>query len=446
MKVLLLDLGKGNEGAASGGGLQGNLGLEYIASFIKMNGYKVVVLEPPLNIISCDEILKIAGDFDAVGMSCMTWNADTTNAFAAKIRQKNPTIRLVVGGNGPTGIPEFFTNFFDTVICGEGEIPFLDWLEKKDLRKIIPATRNLSWNGNIFPLRNKEVIDASCMRGIWPIPYSEQKVANLLYGRGCYNACTFCSSPLTWLRKIVWRKPKSVVNEILELHEKYGINSIDLVDPTFNANPTKVLDLCEAFIKNGIQNKIKWTAMVSPSVHGAQEIFPAMREAGCIKVGIGIEDPTPSERKNLRKGGNANSCRQMVELASTNDLLIRAYLIIGDDCQGEANVANIREALSSWPIDEIRISIFTPFPGTTAWLIQDKIKEKDFSKFNTNNPIIKSAWNNEQLVEIRRELTYDFYNSENYKKRRLIKIEKDCSYDIAYEQFEEKFLKPKGYI
>lgn len=447
MKILLIDAGRGYIGAASGGGTQGNLGLEYLASFVQSKGYEVVILEPPLDDISDEEIIIQAGGFDAVGISCMIWNADKTNTMASEIRKRFPQIRLAVGGNGPTGMPEYFTDYFNTVILGEGEKPFLEWLEGRDERKIIPASRDLEWDGNIFPSRKKEIMRKSRMRGIWSLPYAEQVVTNAIYSKGCYGRCYFCSSPLTWQQKVVWRDPKSVAEELLILHERYGVNSVDMIDATFNANNKKVVDLCETFLKYGIQKRIKWTAMISPSRAGAEKIFPAMTEAGCIKVGMELEDPSSQMRKQFAKNGNPDICRKTFEAADKANLLIRVYLIIGAPNQTNNNIQAISEALQSWPIDEPRISIFTPFPGTKAWIeLQDKITERDFTKYDTNNPVVKSNWSDNGLLNIRHNLTKNFYAGANYWQRREKRIKENVDFQIAYEQFENAFLRPKGYI
>ncbi len=449
MKVLLVDAGRGNQGAASGGGMQGNLGLEYVAAFVRSKNHRVVVLEPPLNNISYDEIIKMAGEgeYDAVGISCMTWNMDQACLMASQIKSRYPKVRLATGGNGPTGMPGYFSDHFDAVIIGEGEKPFLDWLEGREEKKIVLATRDPEWDGEIFPLRNKEVIKNSQMRGIWPIAYDKQVVANIIYSKGCYGQCSFCSSPLTWLRKVVWREPESVARELIMLHEKFRVNSVDFIDATFNSNNEKVLELCETLERFKINEKIQWTAMISPSHAGIETILPAMRRAGCIKVGVGLEDPSSEIRRSLLKGGNSNHCQQTIELAAMNGLLVRVYIIIGAPMQTSASIEMVGNVLNTWPIDEPRISIFTPFPGTSSWAeLQNQIIERDFCRYDTNNPIIQSSFTSEELLKIRLSLTKSFFTGNNYLERRRARITKDASFALAYDQFEKKFLIPKGYI
>lgn len=447
MKILFLDPARNCEGCSSGGSIQGNIGLEYVAGVAAANGYEVELLEPPLNEITYDEILNKIKNFDVVAMSCMTWNAKMAIDLAQKIKQIQPSIKLVVGGIGPTGLPEYFTPYFDAVFVGEGDQVFIEWLKGDRKEKIIYAERDLKWSGNITPLRHNEIIQNSRMRGIWPIPYKEQRVTNIIYGKGCFNNCSFCCSPLIWKQKIVWREPSVVVKELLFLAE-LGINSVDFLDPTFNASTEKTIELCKHLIDANIAAKIKWTAMIDPSKPNAKDIIPLMAKAGCIKIGLGIEDPTSAMRKKfLKSSNNIEMCSQTAELASANGMIVRAYLIIGAPEQTRANIKAIENVLLTWPIDEPRISIFCPFPGTKTWFeYQDKIIERDFSKWDTNHQVIKCNFSNAELLEIRTNLLKLFYGSENYKNRRANKIKMDSSFAIGYSQFEESFLKPKGYI
>lgn len=455
MKILFLDDircedEKTAKEAISGGGTQGNLGMEYVAALVRESGHDVVVLQPPLNDVTEREIMDRIKEFDVVAMSSMVWNASIVIAMAQKIREICPRILLAVGGIGPTSMPDFYSSHFDAVFVGEGEQIFLEWLEGTSAGKIIRANRNLGWTGTPFALRSPEVMKRSRMRGIWPIPYENQVVANMLYGRGCYGNCYFCSSPTIWQRKVVWRSPSSVVEELLMLSEEHGVNSVDFLDPTFNATAQRVLDLCAALIRHKVRNKVLWTAMISPSKRaGAEEVLAAMAEAGCIKVGVGIEDPTTEMRKKLQKGGsNIEHCRETLQIASNHGMLVRAFMIIGVPGQTDKNIDAIRETLCAWPIDELRMSIFCPFPGTKAWAeMQDQITESDFSKYDTNHPVVKSRWGNEELLGIHSALTKSFYaNNTSYWERKAKRISVDGSYSEGYQQFEERFLRPRGYL
>ncbi|MDD5732033.1 MAG: radical SAM protein [Patescibacteria group bacterium] len=457
MKILFLDDvreigGKNAQHARSGSGTQGNLGMEYVAAVVQEKGHSVLVLQPPLNDVTEEEIMTHIGKADIVAMSSMTWNAPRIIAMAQKIRGIFPRTLLAVGGIGPTSMPGFYAPHFDAVFVGEGEQAFLNWLEERSRWKIIKASRNPGWTGDPLPLRNLEVMRRSRMRGIWPIPYDEQVVANMLYGRGCYGNCYFCSSPIIWEKKVIWRDPRSVAEEMLMLAEVYGVNSVDFIDPTFNAKSQKVLDLCSEFIRQGVRRKILWTAMISPSKRtGAEEVLVAMREAGCIKVGVGIEDPTAEMRRKLQKGGsNIDHCREVLQIASDLGILARAFIIVGAPGQTDKNIDTIREMVCAWPIDELRMSIFCPFPGTQAWGDLDRqnmIKTKDFSLYDTNHPVIKSHWSDGELLSIHRDLTKTFYaDNAGYWKRRKQHIAADSSYEIAYKQFDKGFLKPRGYL
>jgi len=446
MKILFLDPAT-NVSTDTGGAMQGNIGLEYIAAVSQEAGHDVKILQPSLNEISYAEIIKAVRDFDVVAISCMTWNAEQAVNLAQKIKALYPSMKLAVGGIGPTGMPEYFSPYFDVVVVGEGEKVFLDWLSGKRKERIIYAERDLKWNGKIRQLRDQEVIRNSQMRDIWPVPHADYLASNIIHGKGCYNNCYFCCSPLIWKQKITWRDPSEVANELISLADQ-GVNSIDFLDSTFNADTQRVTALCKSLIRSGVHKRVKWAALMDPSQKNAQELMPLMKEAGCIKVAFGIEDPTSRMRKIFTKSSaDVDLCYQTCESAEKLNLIIRAFFIVGDPKQDSNNTRAMKEALLSWPINEVRISIFVPFPGTGAWKkYKDRIIEPDFSKWNTTHPIISSPhFNSEEIAKLRRDLTQLFYQSENYRRSKAKKIAADPAFQIAYEQFEKNQLILKGY-
>jgi len=450
MKILCLDPARNWHGIATGGGLIENLGLGYIAGVARDCSHEVQMIQPPLNDVSDAEILELAIKSDVVAMSCMAYNADDAIRLAQNIRRWSPKTRLVAGGPGPSGMPEWFTSTFDAVIAGEGEHEFRLWLwsEGRIFGQITKAGRNMQWDGRPFPLRDLEVLKKSRMCGAWPISNKEQVVAGIQYGRGCPYSCWFCSSQTVWQRKVCWRDPGSVTDELEEIHERFGVNSVDFMDCTFNANHGKIIALCEEMIQRRINQKICSFVTLNPAqTRDAPEMYVAMVEAGFLKGGFGLEDPTSAARQRLEKhSSDIEACHRTFQAASEAGLMVRCYLIIGAPGQGDTNVEAMKEMLSTWPIDEIRISIFCPFPGTRAWFdLQDQIIERDLRKYDANWPIIRSHWSPEELLAIRKELATHFYQSSNYRTRRDERIARDPRFKAGYAEFES-FLNKAGYL
>jgi magnesium-protoporphyrin IX monomethyl ester (oxidative) cyclase len=433
---------------SGGGGLVENSGLGCIAAVAQEAGHDVQMWQVPLNNITEDRVLERATECDVVAVSCMAYNADRAIRFAQQVRELRPEIRLITGGAGPSGMPEYFLPHFNAVVVGEGEQAFRFWLEGKVQDGIIKSPRNMRWDGQPFAIHNPEVMKNSRMCGAWPIPVADQILVSAEYGRGCPNNCWFCSTVNIMQRKVCWRSAESVAEELEQLIQLYGVNSVDFTDPTFGASRRKVLQLCEEFKCRGLDRKLSWfvTTDLKPR-SGTAEMFAAMRETGCIKVGFGLEDPSAEARQSLDKGNvDIDDCREVMQQASDADLLVRTYLMLGTPDQDEASIENIKKVLQTWPIDELRVAIFCPFPGTRAWTdLQEQITVRDLAKYDTNCPVIASHWSDEDLVALRQDLLRMFYGSANYQYRRDARISSDPRYQNAYSEFET-LMRRGGYI
>ena len=102
--------------------------------------------------------------------------------------------------------------------------------------------------------------------------------------------------------------------------------------------------------------------------------------------------------------------------------------------------------MKSLAVDEIRIGLLTPLPGSAIYEEFKKeglILTNDFSKYTTDEYIIKHTdFSPEAMAEFREEMFREFYKSKEYEKRKQEKLKKypylKQSYDEFYEFLHEK--------
>jgi radical SAM superfamily enzyme YgiQ (UPF0313 family) len=81
--------------------------------------------------------------------------------------------------------------------------------------------------------------------------------------RGCPFSCMFCSYPFIEGRKLRYRKPETIVDEITSLQENYGVNKIWFTDSQFISAP-KTVEHCNAVLEGIIDSNlgIEWGGYV----------------------------------------------------------------------------------------------------------------------------------------------------------------------------------------
>lgn len=130
------------------------------------------------------------------------------------IRERNPGLKIVAGGYGPTLSPEMYLKHCNAVIIGEGEEAMAEIACAVDAHRPLTSIDNIAWLNQgklvINPLRKPRAdIDA------YPLPIYGEKVRfiddgkvqerdfaldtkyyPLLAGRGCVGTCSYCSAGL----------------------------------------------------------------------------------------------------------------------------------------------------------------------------------------------------------------------------------------------------------
>lgn len=174
----------------------------------------------------------------AVGFSMYVWNRELCLKIADQLRIRRPEVKLFAGGPEVTADPEAVlkTGAFNFIICGEGEMPFVELCHrlagKLDIggvsglitsgdQKMLPSTRTTSDLDDIPSPYLSDILDTRCYTGIlWQI------------SRGCCFSCDFCfdSSGRSGVRRFSLERLEA------ELHHfaLTGVSQVFVIDSTFN--------------------------------------------------------------------------------------------------------------------------------------------------------------------------------------------------------------------
>lgn len=422
------------------------IGLEYLAGVLKEDNHTVLMAHP-LN--TAYDFKKTVRNFkpSVIGYSVYTYAQEEALNWARSAKDIYTNVINVFGGYHPTACLEIVKNdTVDYVITGEGEEPLLLLVQALHHHKTVENIPGLSYiyNGDIIHNPSERMVDidclphplrdygflkqARCYQLSYPPPSEQIAVAQVVYSRGCPYCCDFCSNENMWGTKVYWRDPKNVVDEIQSLHENYGTNLVFFADLTFNLNKEKVHALCEELQKKDLP--VYWWAMCRVD-HLEESLIIHMKEAKCSKITVGLETlekPFYEQAKVLKYPSSA-SLGENLHLVWSLGLIVRATLMIGYPWADRKYYEVFLESLLNLYIDEVRMSFYTPFPGTKLYETAVKagsLVTKDFSEYTTDKPILKNRFfDSSALLNLREHLTSQFYLNEVYKQRSLDKIERE---------------------
>ncbi|NJN99068.1 MAG: radical SAM protein [Anaerolineales bacterium] len=148
----------------------------------------------------------------------------------------------------------------------------------------------------------------------------------IVTSRGCPYKCTYCSKPITG---DTWRG-RSVENVVAEwewLVKDLGATEIGITDDIWNLDKNRAKELCRTLIKAKL-NHVPWVTIHGMKVNNTDaELFKLMKQAGCKRVGFGVENGDDWMLRNvIKKGQTVDMVRQAFKWSKAAKLQTMGFL------------------------------------------------------------------------------------------------------------------------
>lgn len=331
------------------------LGILYIAAYLRENDIEVEVIDLANQENHLEEALvKVKGDF--IGVTATTAQYPYARRIKDIIKQQNPGIPVIVGGAHPSSTPERCLNDgFDRVIAGEGEKALLKVVKENYREKLIKIPYINDIDSIPFPAR--DLVDLKT----YGYDIEGGKATTIITSRGCPFKCAFCSKDV-WQRKVRFHSVNYVFNELKEIISKFEIRYFLFLDDIFNLSKRRFIDLCQRIAPL----KIKWRCYVSTRTMD-MEMLEAMKEAGCIEVGIGIESGSQKILNIANKGTTVEKNTEFVLRCKEIGLIVNAFIMIGLPGETYETIEATKRWMEKVRPDKFGFNIFMPYIGTPIY-------------------------------------------------------------------------------
>jgi magnesium-protoporphyrin IX monomethyl ester (oxidative) cyclase len=424
------------------------LGLCYIAAVLEKNNYEVKIIDCVIE--DYKNIEHIGGDIfrvglswnnlkkkikmlnpDIVGISC-SFTIQSFNAFkVAEIAKKvNPDLKVVMGGIHPSSLPkEVLRNKnVDYVIIGEGEYSFLELVRKLEKGKspssidglgfksdkhikINPKTKFIKNIDELpFPARHLLPVKEYFKAGGRAFHIKSKKNMSIITSRGCPFNCKFCSIHCLWGYN--WRphSPERVINEIKYLIDAYDVEEISFEDDNMILDRRRFIKICEGIAPFGI----KWCTPNGIRADALDfELLKIMKNSGCYSLNLAIEHgDLHILNEVMNKKLDLKRVRKTVNYCKRLGIHTFGYFVIGMPGETKKTINKAIEFAKSLPLDEIGVSIATPYPGSRLYeecLEKGYVKNLDFSKLFVDRAVISTPQlSAKELEELRVKFSIEF--------------------------------------
>jgi len=313
-----------------------------MATFVRERGYSVDLVDASVLDLSAEEVAAAVAERDPVlaavvvyghQPSASTQAMPAASAIATAIKQAEPTRPVLLVGGHVAALPErtLAEERADFVCAGEGPLTLVALIEAlrnggrnlagvpdllrrdnggihagraaplvKDLDVEMPG---LAWD--LLPMEGYRAHNWHCFGGL-----SRQPYASLYTTLGCPYRCTFCciQAPFKSGEKALGQKPgansyrywspRTVVDQIGLLVERYGVRNLKIADEMFVLSPRHVGGICDLLIERGYDLNI-WAYARVDTVR--DDMTDKLKRAGFNWLAFGIEAASERVRKDVDK-------------------------------------------------------------------------------------------------------------------------------------------------
>ena len=264
--------------------------------------------------------------------------------IARIIREWDKKKIVVMGGAhvscDPNGVLK--SPFVDYVVLGEGEVRFpllLEQIERGKIGKIgeidgigyrvngeirINPQQSFIQNLDSLPHPARELLDLDRYR------MKKRRSTIIITSRGCPHGCAYCSTHLIMGASFRKRSPESILQEMMECRNQYGIQIFDIEDDNFTFDKTRAKKLMNLIIETFGERVIELTAMNGISFASLDgELLRLMKRAGFKTINLSFMSTDFSIKERMKRPGLAIDFKDIVDKAEQVDLNVIAYAILG---------------------------------------------------------------------------------------------------------------------
>lgn len=307
---------------------------------------------------------------DVIGITALTTKFGAVIQTAKFCKEVLPNVPIIVGGAHASTMPGLTAKIpeVDFVLRGESDESFPELLDairdKGDFSKIAGLTykvgdKILHNHDRVFA----QNLDALALpdRGALMNPenYSSEDMGVILTSRGCPFRCSYCFH--MWERKVRYRSVESVIEEIKEVHQKYGTTQFSVKDDSFTVKRSHVLALCEAFRKLPFKLTFNCTTRVDLL---DDELIRIMKQSGLSQLSVGIESGSAEILKQTDKDITHAQILKAADLLNKHGVFWTGYFMIGLPTETEEDILKTLKFLRKSKPHFGGLGVYNPFPGT----------------------------------------------------------------------------------
>jgi radical SAM superfamily enzyme YgiQ (UPF0313 family) len=388
MKVVLIDPPTSREQLYGDWDLSGvdtycpPLGLLYIASFVRKNGHTPFVFDLTALKWSLHDLVQriLSLNPAAVGITAKTINIYNANKIASELKKSGLKAPIILGGAHLTAVPAETIERFSAIdigVLGEGEITFLEVIEKIESKKSIDDVKGIIFRdefGKITVNPPRPLIQdldslpfpAWDLLPNFPEAYPQSALetkrlpaASIITSRGCPHQCTFCDRAV-FGSSVRHHGAEYTLDMIRFLKNKYGVKDLMALDDNFLLDKKKLFKICDTIIEEKMD--LRWYCL-SHVKFMTEDRLKTIKEAGCWIMEVGIESGCERILKLLKRNTTKEEIAEAIKRARKAGIRVKGNFIFGLPTETRESLEETIQFATDINISLFQQTFLTIWPG-----------------------------------------------------------------------------------
>ena len=436
------------------------LGVLSLASMVRKYGYPVTVLDAHAESYGIEDIIREIKSFkpDIVGITAMTVMISAAAEIAKAIKEYDPSITTILGGVHVTAEPittlERYKQF-DYAVVGEGEVVFVEFLEKLRQGGDLSQCRSLVRRGKGEINVNER---RAFFKGLDEFPppafdlvpnlfnhyrlsvfgTKKFKSVGLVTSRGCTGKCTFCDLGVVG-RGYRANTATYLIDLMKDVYQKYGVTDFLFYDDLFVGSRPRLQEVCDMIINEKLPFTWSCCARVD-FIH--KDMLALMKKAGCWMIEYGIESGCQRIIDSMRKNITKEKIRDVIDATYEAGIVTKGNFIFGNPGEDHWSIVESIDFACSIKLNYAQHTFLQPLPGSELYETAGKYGTFDpsWDRFNTFSiNFIPQGFTRDNLVSYSKYFWNRFYLRPHIIWQELMKIK-------GKEDIHRAWLAFKGFI
>lgn len=357
------------------------LGLLAIGSNLDARRYDVRIVDARIEPDPIDVVVREAGDALCFGVTMLTGRplGDALKALRA-VKAAHPGVTTIAGGWHPSLFPveTLAEPSIDITVAGQGERTFAELVDRLAEAGTAEGIIGSSYRDGDRIVRNKpralEGLDAFAPPNFDLIPvesyfaFKKRRQLDYITSIGCNFRCAFCADPFVYGRD--WKSVSTarLGEEIEALWRRYGFTDLNFQDETYFTHRNRVVDICEEFLRRGLQFSWAGTLRADQGVRLSDDVWRLCVRSGLRRVLVGVETGSADMMKRIKKDTTVDAVLETAAKCRQHDVAVIFSFIVGfpdeTEDQVEATLGLIKTLRAMSPKFETPLFYYKPYPGS----------------------------------------------------------------------------------